>query len=117
MPHQQTASYADRAWQGTVTIGENAAVARDTYRLRLACPQIARTILPGQFLMLRLPNSNDPLLGRPLALAWQRLQPHRPRRPLEQVTVLGLSTPRNFSDPWSLGPVRSFTKDRAGLFL
>ena len=68
MPHCHTASYADRAWHGTVTIEENVAVARDTYRVRLACPPIAQTILPGQFLMLRLPGCDDPLLGRPLAL-------------------------------------------------
>jgi dihydroorotate dehydrogenase electron transfer subunit len=47
---------------------ENVRVARDTYRVRLACPPIARSILPGQFLMLRLAGCNDPLLGRPLAL-------------------------------------------------
>ena len=68
MQHRGTASYADRAWHGTVPIEENVAVARDTFRLRLACPEIARTILPGQFMMLRLPGCDDPLLGRPLAL-------------------------------------------------
>jgi dihydroorotate dehydrogenase electron transfer subunit len=43
-------------------------LARDTYRIRLHCPEMARTIRPGQFLMLRLPGSYDPLLGRPFAL-------------------------------------------------
>ena len=43
-------------------------LARDTYRVRFACPEIARRIVPGQFLMLRLAGCNDPLLGRPLAL-------------------------------------------------
>jgi dihydroorotate dehydrogenase electron transfer subunit len=52
----------------TVAIEQHVAVARDTYRLRLPCPTIAAIILPGQFLMLRLPGTNDPLLGRPLAL-------------------------------------------------
>ncbi|NQU21106.1 MAG: dihydroorotate dehydrogenase electron transfer subunit [Candidatus Nealsonbacteria bacterium] len=61
-------SYADNAWQGTCRVEENVRVARDTYRLRLACPEIAQRILPGQFLMLRLTAGNDPLLGRPLAL-------------------------------------------------
>ena len=61
-------SYADRAWQGTVEVRENVRVARDTYRIRFACPQIARRILPGQFIMMRLAGSNDPLLGRPMAL-------------------------------------------------
>lgn len=56
------------AWQGRVKVEENRAVARDTYRLRFACPAIARRILPGQFLMFRMAGSNDPLLGRPLAV-------------------------------------------------
>ncbi len=64
----KTPAYADRAWHGTVRIDHNLSTARDTYRLRLQCPEIASRILPGQFIMLRLPESNDPLLGRPLAL-------------------------------------------------
>jgi dihydroorotate dehydrogenase electron transfer subunit len=47
---------------------ENVALARQTYRIRLESPQLAATILPGQFLMLRLPGRSDPLLGRPFAL-------------------------------------------------
>ncbi len=61
-------TYADNAWHGQVTIEENVPLARDTYRVRFACPEIARRIVPGQFLMLRLADCNDPLLGRPLAL-------------------------------------------------
>ncbi len=62
------ASYPDHAWHGRVEIADNVAIARETYRLRLRAPEIARHILPGQFLMVRLPDCNDPLLGRPLAL-------------------------------------------------
>lgn len=62
------AYYADRAVHRRVAIIENVKLARDTYRIRVACPEIARTILPGQFIMMRLPRCNDPLLGRPLAL-------------------------------------------------
>jgi dihydroorotate dehydrogenase electron transfer subunit len=47
---------------------ENVPVARDTYRLRLADPEMARAILPGQFLMIRAGDGTDPLLGRPFAL-------------------------------------------------
>jgi dihydroorotate dehydrogenase electron transfer subunit len=47
---------------------ENVPLARLTYRIRLHAPELARRILPGQFLMLRLPGSADPLLGRPFAL-------------------------------------------------
>jgi dihydroorotate dehydrogenase electron transfer subunit len=60
--------YPDHAWHGTVAVVENARMAHDTYRIRFACPEIARQILPGQFLMLRLAGCNDPLLGRPLAM-------------------------------------------------
>jgi len=54
--------------QTTATVTENIAIARDTWRVRLDQPNIARAIRPGQFLMLRLPGTNDPLLGRPYAL-------------------------------------------------
>jgi dihydroorotate dehydrogenase electron transfer subunit len=47
---------------------ENVRLARDTYRIRLECPELAAAILPGQFVMLRLPGTSDPLLGRPFAL-------------------------------------------------
>jgi len=66
--HASGTCYADRAVQGVVTVEENEPVARDTYRVRFVFPQIARRILPGQFLMFRLVGLNDPLLGRPLAL-------------------------------------------------
>lgn len=49
-------------------IVENVLLAKDTRRLRIACPQIARSIVPGQFVMLRLTGFSDPLLGRALAL-------------------------------------------------
>jgi len=60
--------YADAAWRGRVKIEENCLLARDTYRMRVSAPAIARRIVPGQFLMLRLPDCSDPLFGRPLAL-------------------------------------------------
>jgi len=52
----------------SVPVLENVPVARQTYCLRLHYPELARSIRPGQFLMLRLPGSSDPLLGRPFAL-------------------------------------------------
>ena len=58
----------DNAVQQTVEIVENVRLAKDTYRVRFAAPDIARRIVPGQFLMLRLAGVNDPLIGRPLAL-------------------------------------------------
>lgn len=49
---------------------ENVAVARDTHRIRIADPALARRIRPGQFVMIRTgaEGASDPLLGRPLAL-------------------------------------------------
>ncbi len=60
--------YADRAVFERVSVVENVQLARDTYRVRFHCPEMARRILPGQFLMMRLADCDDPLLGRPLAL-------------------------------------------------
>lgn len=47
---------------------EQVPLAQGTYRLRIAAPQLSRRIRPGQFFMLRLPDRDDPLLGRPFAL-------------------------------------------------
>ena len=49
-------------------VDENEQLARDTYRIRFECPAMANQIVPGQFLMIRLPHDNDPLLARPFAL-------------------------------------------------
>jgi dihydroorotate dehydrogenase electron transfer subunit len=60
--------YADQAVQQRACVIENIRLAQDTYRVRFDCPEIARRIVPGQFIMLRFAGLNDPLLGRPLAL-------------------------------------------------
>jgi dihydroorotate dehydrogenase electron transfer subunit len=62
------AYYADDAHYCRVTISENVRLARDTFRVRFECAEIARRIVPGQFVMVRLAGLSDPLLGRPLAL-------------------------------------------------
>jgi len=54
--------------QASVLVRENVALARQTYRIRLHHPELARAFRPGQFLMLRLPLCGDPLLARPFAL-------------------------------------------------
>jgi len=54
--------------QYRVQVVENTRLARDTYRVRFWGPELARRIVPGQFVMLRLTGWDDPLLGRPLAL-------------------------------------------------
>lgn len=64
----EAAFYADRAGYWTVEVLENVPLAKDTWRVRFHAPEMARRIVPGQFLMMRLPGCDDPLLGRPLAL-------------------------------------------------
>jgi dihydroorotate dehydrogenase electron transfer subunit len=51
-----------------IEVRENVLLARQTYRIRLHSPELACAIRPGQFIMIRLPNHSDPLLGRPFAL-------------------------------------------------
>ena len=69
MSHPLSARYySDRALQCRVPIVENIRIAKDTYRLRVHCPEIAARIVPGQFVMVRIADCDDPLLGRPLAL-------------------------------------------------
>jgi dihydroorotate dehydrogenase electron transfer subunit len=51
-----------------VPVIENVPLARATYRIRLEAAEVAGSIRPGQFVMLRIPGSTDPLLGRPFAL-------------------------------------------------
>ena len=52
----------------TVAILVNERIARDTFRIRLDDPSMARAIRPGQFLMIRPASGADPLLARPFAL-------------------------------------------------
>jgi dihydroorotate dehydrogenase electron transfer subunit len=54
--------------QHRVPVIANERLAERTFRLRLADREIGRRILPGQFIMLRLPQRLDPLMARPFAL-------------------------------------------------
>src|SRR5262245_10571899 len=56
------------ARQLIVPVVEQVRLARDTYRLRLEAPELAREVVPGQFFMIRAPGITNPLLGRPFAL-------------------------------------------------
>ena len=49
------------ARQQIVPIVAHDQLARGTFRLRLACPEIARQAIPGQFFMVREPGRSDPL--------------------------------------------------------
>ena len=55
-------------FHGRVRVLANRGLAQATYLIRLDAPALAQALRPGQFLMLRLPGSTDPLLGRPFAL-------------------------------------------------
>jgi dihydroorotate dehydrogenase electron transfer subunit len=46
---------------------------QELYHLGLRCPQIASSIQPGQFLMIRIGPGSDPLLRRPFAVHRLRL--------------------------------------------
>jgi len=52
----------------TATLLENAPVAKGIWKLRLETAEIASTFVPGQFVMLRIADRTDPLIGRALAI-------------------------------------------------
>jgi dihydroorotate dehydrogenase electron transfer subunit len=56
----------------------------DYFRLQLVCPEIARLARPGQFLMVRVNELQDPFLRRPFSLS--RIFPPREkkRRPMDE---------------------------------
>ncbi|OYP34080.1 dihydroorotate dehydrogenase electron transfer subunit [Rhodopirellula sp. MGV] len=60
--------YADGLVQHETELVVNEAVAESTYRLRVACPAIAQSCVPGQFVMIRLADVNAPLIGRAFAV-------------------------------------------------
>lgn len=55
-------------WFGKAEVLANVRVALDTYALQIAAPSLAQAIVPGQFIMIRLAATTDPLLGRAFAL-------------------------------------------------
>ncbi len=93
-------------------VAENVPVAENTWRLALITEHPLPPITPGQFVMLRLPYSSDPLLGRPLAVyrsgarslevvyivvgkMTSRLSQVKPETALEFWTPLGQGFPPN----------------------
>jgi dihydroorotate dehydrogenase electron transfer subunit len=59
----------------------NEPMSTELYHLGLLCPDIAVSIQPGQFVMVRIRDSFDPLLRRPFAI--HRLYPNDPPGSLE----------------------------------
>jgi dihydroorotate dehydrogenase electron transfer subunit len=92
------AYYADRATWATTSILQNVQIARDTYRVRFECPDIAERIFPGQFLMLRLYDCYDPLLGRPLALYDTVLSSHGKPTGIDVVYLVSGKFTRRLAD-------------------
>jgi len=60
--------HADAARYLRAAIVDHRRIADRTWRIRLDCPEIAASAVPGQFAMLRIPDRYDPLLARPLAV-------------------------------------------------
>lgn len=59
---------ADSMTQVTTTIEHSREIAESTFLLRLAAPDIAACVTPGQFVMIRMALPTDPLIGRAFAV-------------------------------------------------
>jgi len=55
-------------WHGQGTVELNDRLTENTWRLVLRTTEELPSVRAGQFVMLRLPNRTDPLLGRPFAI-------------------------------------------------
>lgn len=79
--------YADAARFVAADVTALMQTAKDTYLLRMRAPEIAASIAPGQFVMIRLAGLTDVLLGRPLAMYNVHDGPRMPREFLDVVFV------------------------------
>ena len=60
--------FADCSSYCEVPLLKNEELAKDTCLLRVHAPEMAATVVPGQFFMVRDPLGNDPLIGRAFAV-------------------------------------------------
>jgi dihydroorotate dehydrogenase electron transfer subunit len=60
--------YADGLVQADARIEQQELIGEETYRLRVAVPEIAAAVVPGHFVMIRLAGTDAPLIGRALAV-------------------------------------------------
>ena len=60
--------YADSMHQLSAPLERNEQIAEGTYLMRVAVEPIARAVLPGQFVMVRIQGIDAPLIGRALAV-------------------------------------------------
>ena len=68
MPNLHADYYADSMRQLDTQIERNELIGEATYLLRIAAEPIARAVVPGQFVMVRLTGTDSPLIGRALAV-------------------------------------------------
>lgn len=68
MSNPHAAHYADSICQVETKLVRNDLIARDTYLCRVKAPHIARSCLPGQFVMIRMAHHDAPLIGRAFAV-------------------------------------------------
>jgi dihydroorotate dehydrogenase electron transfer subunit len=68
LPNHELCGLVPHARQHRAVVVSQRRLADRTYAVQLHCPEIARTIVPGQFFMVRPAEGTDPLLGRPFAL-------------------------------------------------
>ena len=66
--HLHADYYADDSVHQTAEVIENLEVAEGTWRIRFRAPEMAAQCKPGQFIMLKISDRDDPLIGRPLAV-------------------------------------------------
>ena len=57
-------------------IVKHCCIAKDTWQLTVAAPELARKTVPGQFFMIRIAGRTDPLIGRALAMYDRHLNPN-----------------------------------------
>lgn len=60
--------YADAMQQVDASIQRNDEIAEATYLVRVPAPAIAKMVVPGQFVMIRMTGRDAPLIGRALAV-------------------------------------------------
>ncbi len=60
--------FADCSSYCELPLLKNELVAKDTRLLRVHAPEMAASVVPGQFFMVRDPLGNDPLIGRAFAI-------------------------------------------------
>lgn len=60
--------YADAMHQLDAPLERNDEIGEQTFLMRVAVPAIARSVVPGQFVMVRLKGLDAPLIGRALAV-------------------------------------------------